>query len=65
MSESGDGADQVDHGEATLGEAQSSNPPVDPEYIEDEAAPLDAEADLDVPASNGERDLDDPAPKAP
>ena len=66
MTEHGDGADQVGHGEASLGEAQSSNPPVDPEYIEEDAAPLDADTDLDTPEPGGEeRDLDDPAPNAP
>ena len=39
MSESHEGADRVDHGEASLGEAQSENPPLDPEMLEDEDAP--------------------------
>ncbi|MEA2341187.1 MAG: hypothetical protein QOG11_1264, partial [Solirubrobacteraceae bacterium] len=34
------GGDRVGHGEASLGEAQSSNPPDDPEYIEHDAPPL-------------------------
>ena len=33
-----DGADRVGHGEASLGEAQSSNPPDDPDMIEPDAA---------------------------
>jgi hypothetical protein len=62
-----DGADRVNHGEASLGEAQSSNPPDDPEMIEDDAAPLDADTDYEgegTPAEE-ERDNEDPAPSAP
>ena len=65
MTRYGDGADRVGHGEASLGEAQSSNPPDDPEYIEDDAQPLDADTDLDTPLPDEERDVDDPAPNAP
>jgi hypothetical protein len=66
MTEYGEGADRVGHGEASLGEAQSSNPPDDPEYIEDDAAPLDADTELDTPElGDEERDVDDPAPNAP
>jgi hypothetical protein len=66
MSDSHHGADRVGHGEASLGEAQSSNPPDDPDMIEQDAAPLDADTDLD-PAELGEedRDVEDPAPNAP
>ena len=66
MSHSHDGADRVGHGEASLGEAQSSNPPDDPDMIADDAAPLDADTELD-PAEPGddERDVEDPAPNAP
>jgi hypothetical protein len=61
-----DGADRVGHGEASLGEAQSSNPPDDPEYIADDAAPLDADLELDpVELDDDERDVEDPAPNAP
>ncbi|MCW2992451.1 MAG: hypothetical protein JWM73_3045 [Solirubrobacterales bacterium] len=60
-----DGADQVGHGEASLGEAQSSNPPDDPAMIEDDAAPLDADTELDPIEPEDERDTEDPAPNAP
>ena len=63
-----DGADQVGHGEASLGEAQSSNPPDDPEYINADAAPVDTDTDFetteDAPARE-DRDNEDPAPNAP
>jgi hypothetical protein len=65
MTEHGEGADRVRHGEASLGEAQSSNPPDDPEYIADDAAPLDADTDLDPVEPEDERDEEDPAPNAP
>jgi hypothetical protein len=39
MDESQEGADRVDHGEASLGEAQAENPPPDPEMLEDEPEP--------------------------
>lgn len=67
MSDSHGDADRVGHGEASLGEAQSSNPPDDPDMIYDDAAPLDADTDLD-PADLGtdeERGTEDPAPNAP
>lgn len=60
-----DGSDQVGHGEAGLGDAQSSNPPADPEMINDDAAPLDADTELDPPEPEAERDVEDPAPNAP
>jgi hypothetical protein len=60
------GADRVDFGSASLGEAQSSNPPVDPEMIEPDAGELDADTDYQgealVPPL---RDNEDPAPQAP
>jgi hypothetical protein len=65
MSDSHEGADRVGHGEASLGEAQSSNPPDDQEYIEDDAAPLDADVELDPVEPDEERDNEDPAPNAP
>ncbi|MFL5846188.1 MAG: hypothetical protein ACJ762_15985 [Solirubrobacteraceae bacterium] len=65
MSESHEGADQVGHGEASLGDAQSSNPPADPEMIYEDAAPLDASTELDPPEEGEERDVEDPAPNAP
>jgi hypothetical protein len=61
------GADRVGHGEASLGEAQSSNPPDDPEMIYSDAPPLDADTDFegdgDPPAAV--HDNEDPAPNAP
>jgi hypothetical protein len=60
------GADRVGHGEASLGEAQSSNPPDDPEMIADDAEPFDADTDFyGEPAEEPERGNDDPAPNAP
>jgi hypothetical protein len=43
MSDTHDGSDQVDHGEASLGEAQSENPPLDPEMLEDEDEPTESD----------------------
>lgn len=61
-----EGADRVGHGEASLGDAQSANPPDDAEYIEDDAAPLDADVEYHgEPAEEPERDEEDPAPNAP
>ena len=61
------GADRVGHGEASLGDAQSSNPPDDADYIEDDAAPLDADVEYegegDPPPE--ELDNDDPSPSVP
>ncbi len=67
MPESHHGADQVGHGEASLGEAQSANPPDDPEMIEDDATPLDSDTDYegDPPPPPPERGNEDPAPNAP
>lgn len=59
------GADRVGHGEASLGDAQAANPPDDPEYIEDDAAPLDADVEGDEPEPPPERGNEDPAPNAP
>ena len=60
-------ADQVGGGAASLGDAQSSNPPSDPEMIEEGAAPLDADTDFegDGPAPVDEDAPDDPAPDVP
>jgi hypothetical protein len=67
MTRSDSGADRVGHGESSLGDAQSSNPPDDPEYINEDALPLDSDTDYegegDPPPE--ERDNDDPAPNAP
>ena len=42
---SGSGPDREDPGEASLGDAQSSNPPDDPEMIEPDADPLDTDVE--------------------
>ena len=42
---SGSGPDREDFGEASLGDAQSSNPPDDPEMIEPDADPLDTDVE--------------------
>ena len=61
-----DGADRVGHGEASLGDAQSSNPPDEPDMIFDDAPPLDSDTDYEgEPAPREERGNDDPAPNAP
>jgi hypothetical protein len=63
-----DGSDQVGHGEASLGEAQSSNPPDDLDMIEDDALPLDADTDYETdedPPTEEPLGNDDPAPNAP
>ncbi len=67
MTSSHSGADRVGNGESSLGNAQSSNPPDDPDYIYDDALPLDSDTDYEgdgdpVPE---ERDNEDPAPNAP
>jgi hypothetical protein len=61
------GTDRVHHGEASLGEAQADNPPDDPEMIEPDAPPLDADVDFEgEPAPpEEEEDNDDSAPNAP
>jgi hypothetical protein len=67
MTESHGGADRVGHGEASLGEAQSSNPPDDADMIYEDAPPLDADVELDRAdlGTEEERGDDDPAPNAP
>jgi hypothetical protein len=67
MAQDHEGADRVGHGEASLGDAQSSNPPDDPEMIEPDASPLDADTDFEgegLPPPP-ERGNEDPAPNAP
>jgi hypothetical protein len=61
------GADRVEHGEASLGEAQSSNPPDDPDMITSDAPPLDADTDFEGEGEEPEpeRDNEDPAPNMP
>jgi hypothetical protein len=62
-----EGADQVGHGEASLGDAQSDNPPDEPDMIYDDAPPLDADVDFEGerPPIGPERGSEDPAPNAP
>jgi hypothetical protein len=64
-----EGADRVGHGEAGLGEAQSSNPPDDPEMIRDDAPALDADVEYEGEGEGDPpeepRDNEDPAPNAP
>jgi hypothetical protein len=61
------GADRVGSGEASLGDAQSSNPPDDDDMLYPDAEPLDTDVDYegDGPAPPEERDNEDPAPNAP
>jgi hypothetical protein len=61
------GEDRIHHGEASLGEAQSSNPPDDPEMLYDDAGELDTDVDYegDGPAPPEELDNDDPSPNLP
>lgn len=61
------GADRVGGGEASLGDAQSSNPPDDPDMIEPDAEDLDADTDYegDEPDPPEERGNEDPAPNMP
>jgi hypothetical protein len=62
-----EGADRVGHGEASLGDAQSSNPPDDPDMLFDDAEELDTDVEYEGegPAAAEELDNDDPAPNAP
>ena len=61
-----EGADRVGHGEASLGDAQASNPPDDPEMLEPDAGELDTDVDYEGDAPEPEeRGNDDPAPNAP
>jgi hypothetical protein len=61
------GSDRVGGGEASLGDAQSSNPPDDDDMIFPDAEPLDSDTDFegDGPEPEEERDNEDPAPNAP
>ena len=61
-----DGADRVGHGEASLGDAQSSNPPDDPDMLYDDAGELDTDVDYEGEAAEPEdRGNDDPSPNVP
>ena len=61
------GADRVGHGEASLGDAQSSNPPDDPEMLYDDAEELDTDVEYEGEGEEPpeERGNEDPAPNAP
>ncbi len=67
MTHNSDGADRVGHGEASLGDAQSTNPPDDPEMIYEDAEPLDTDVEFEGEAAPPpeERGNEDPAPNAP
>ncbi len=67
MTTSHDGAARVGHGEASLGEAQASNAPDDPEMIFPDAPELDSDVDFEGegPPPPEERGNEDPAPNAP
>jgi hypothetical protein len=62
-----DGADRVGGGEASLGDAQSANPPDDPEMLFDDATPLDTDVEFEGEGTPPppERGNEDPAPNAP
>jgi hypothetical protein len=53
--------DQEGFGEASLGEAQSSNPPPDPEMIEDDAEETGNEGDVEEQTGSEEPAPDDDA----
>jgi hypothetical protein len=58
----GPGPDHDDFHEASLGEAQSENPPDDPEMIDPDADPLDTDvedADLFLGLEDDEEDEDE------
>jgi len=60
------GEDRTHFGEASLGDAQSSNPPDDPEMIlEDPDLDTDTDYEGDGPPEPELIDNDDPAPNAP
>lgn len=60
------GADRVHGGEASLGDAQSSNPPDDPDMLTStDYLDTDVDYEGDGPAPPEERDNEDPAPNAP
>jgi hypothetical protein len=59
--------DRVDGGAASLGDAQSTNPPDDPDMIYPDAEPLDTDVEYegDGPEPPEERGNEDPAPNVP
>jgi hypothetical protein len=53
-------SDKEDFGEAGLGDAQSSNPPDDPEMIEPDADPLDTDVeDADLFVGEGDEEAEE------
>jgi hypothetical protein len=67
MTHHSEGSDRVGHGEASLGEAQSANPPDDPDYIEPDAEAIDTDVEYEGegPPPPEERGNEDPSPNAP
>jgi hypothetical protein len=65
--DSHEGADRVGHGEASLGEAQSSNPPDDSDMLYDDAGELDTDVEWEGEGREPpeELDNDDPSPNVP
>ena len=61
------GEDRTHFGEASLGEAQSSNPPDDPEMLYDDAGEPDTDVDYEGEGTPPpeEIDNDDPSPNLP
>ena len=67
MERSGPGPDRENFGEADLGEAQSTNPPDDPDMIEPDADPLDTDvedADLFLGLEDEDEEPADDEPKS-
>jgi hypothetical protein len=61
MERTGPGPDREDFGAASLGDAQSSNPPLDPDMLNDDADELDTAVE-DADLFLGEDDEDEGAP---
>ncbi len=62
-----EGADRFGHGEASLGDAQSTNPPDDPEMLYEDAGVLDTDTDFEGEGTPPPEEYgnDDPAPNSP
>jgi hypothetical protein len=67
MAGAGSGADRVGHGEASLGEAQSHNPPDDEDMIFDDAPDVDTDVEYEGAGQEPPEELgnDDPSPNLP
>lgn len=67
MSHHSDGSDRVGHGEASLGNAQSHNPPDDPDMLTPDAPAIDTDTEYEGEGQppEAERGNEDPAPNAP